>query len=309
MSNFGIVAACCLALAAYGCSVKRMAINKIGDALASGGSTFETDDDPDLVADALPFGLKITESLLAESPKHKGLLLMATRSFTEYSYAFVEQRADELTADDLQRGKAQRARARRLYLRALGYGLRGLEAAYPGFGAAFDDDPAAAMARLKRRDVPLLYWTAAAYGLALSSSKNQPRMIAQFPRVEAMGNRLVELDESWGKGAVQEFLLSLENARSDATPEARQQHMRQYFDRSLALSNGEHASLFVSFAENSSVPAQDRAGFRTQLEKALALDADARPENRLATLVAQRRARWLLSRIEQLFLPEVSSNQ
>ena len=32
-----------------GCSVKRIAVNKLGNALASGGSTFSGDDDPDLV--------------------------------------------------------------------------------------------------------------------------------------------------------------------------------------------------------------------------------------------------------------------
>jgi hypothetical protein len=40
-----------------------MAVNKLGNALASGGSTFESDDDPDLVGQALPFSLKLMESL------------------------------------------------------------------------------------------------------------------------------------------------------------------------------------------------------------------------------------------------------
>ena len=35
-----------------------------------------------------------------------------------------------------------------------------------------------------------------------------------------------------------------------------------------------------------------------------ASDADAHPSDRLANLVAQRRARWLLSRIDELFLEE-----
>ena len=46
-----------------GCSVKTYAINMVGDALASGNSVYETDDDLTLVGDALPFGLKLTESL------------------------------------------------------------------------------------------------------------------------------------------------------------------------------------------------------------------------------------------------------
>jgi len=63
-----------------GCSIKRVAINKIGNMLASGGSTFTSDDDPELVEAAIPFGLKTYESLLAESPKHTGLLLAAARA-------------------------------------------------------------------------------------------------------------------------------------------------------------------------------------------------------------------------------------
>jgi hypothetical protein len=41
------------------------------------------------------------------------------------------------------------------------------------------------------------------------------------------------------------------------------------------------------------------------LEKALAVDVDARPEWRLANLVMQRRARWLLERIDDLIIPEL----
>src|SRR6185295_8767878 len=110
-----------------GCSIKRVAINKLGDALASGGSTYDSDDDPDLVAQAIPFGLKLIESLLAESPQHTGLLVAAASGFTGYSYAFVDQRADEAAAESLERSVALRTRARRLYLRARGYGMRALE--------------------------------------------------------------------------------------------------------------------------------------------------------------------------------------
>jgi predicted anti-sigma-YlaC factor YlaD len=58
----------------------------------------------------------------------------------------------------------------------------------------------------------------------------------------------------------------------------------------------------VSFAENASVPAQNRAEFQSMLEKALAVNVDLKPANRLANLVAQRRAQWLRRRIDELFL-------
>jgi TRAP transporter T-component len=58
-----------------GCSLKRLAVNKVGNALAGSGSTFASDDDPDLVKAAVPFSVKPMENLLAENPNHKGLLL------------------------------------------------------------------------------------------------------------------------------------------------------------------------------------------------------------------------------------------
>jgi hypothetical protein len=116
-----------------GCSIKKMAINTVGNALAESGSNFAADDDPELIAGALPFGLKTIEGLLAQSPKHKGLLFASCSGFTQYSYAFVQQEADYIEAQDLQKAIAMRARAKKLYLRAVGYGMRAFEVEFPGF--------------------------------------------------------------------------------------------------------------------------------------------------------------------------------
>ena len=57
------------AAALGGCvSVKQMAINQLGNVLAGGGTVFSGDDDPELVKAAVPFSLKLMESLLAQAP-------------------------------------------------------------------------------------------------------------------------------------------------------------------------------------------------------------------------------------------------
>jgi len=291
-----------LLLLSAGCSIRRVAINQIGNALASGGSTFTSDDDPELVQAAIPFGLKLYESLLAESPRHTGLLLAAAQGFTEYSYAFVDSRIDEARAESPERADALRERARKLYIRAYRYGMRGLEVHHPGFAAALDNDADLALQRVTRRDVPLLYWTAASRGLTISLSKTSPELIAELPLVETVVRRVAELDENFGAGAVPEFLITLEAAHSGVKPEEQQKLMRQHFERALKLSQGKRAGTYVSFAENACVPAQNKAEFQSLLEKALAVDPDTDLDNRLANLVAQRRARWLLNHIDELFL-------
>src|SRR5215510_5671697 len=93
----------CAVVLSAGCSIKRMAVNKVGDAVAGGGATYASDDDPELIKAAAPFSLKLMESLLAESPNHKGLLFATASGFTQYSYAFVQQEADEMEDKDLAR--------------------------------------------------------------------------------------------------------------------------------------------------------------------------------------------------------------
>jgi predicted anti-sigma-YlaC factor YlaD len=58
----------------------------------------------------------------------------------------------------------------------------------------------------------------------------------------------------------------------------------------------------VTFAEAVSVQKQDLKQFESLLKQALAIDPNAKPEWRLANLIMQRRAKWLLSRTDQLFL-------
>jgi predicted anti-sigma-YlaC factor YlaD len=292
-----------------GCSLKRMAVNRLGDAFASGGTTFARDDDPELVKAAVPFSLKLLESLLAESPRHRGLLFAAASGFTQYAYAFVQQEADELEREDLARAEAMRARAKRLYLRARDYGLRGLEAAHRGFTRQLTADPRHAVRVAERRDVPLLYWTAVSWAAAVSLAKDDPALIAEVPQLEALIDRALELEEAFNDGAIHTFLISYEFARQGAAgdPAARAQ---RHFERALALARGTQAAPFVAFAEAVCVKRQDVRQFDALLHRALAIDPDAHPDTRLVNLILQRRARWLLAQREELFLlPETPPSE
>jgi predicted anti-sigma-YlaC factor YlaD len=71
----------------------------------------------------------------------------------------------------------------------------------------------------------------------------------------------------------------------------------------MELSGGKKVSPLVTLAETVSVRAQDRMEFLDLLDRALAFDARKEaPEYRLANLVAQRKARWLKGRVDELFL-------
>jgi len=295
-----LLASALMAAALPACSMRKLAVNKLGDALAEGGKSYASDDDPELVREAVPFGLKTVESLLDEAPRHKGLLLAAASGFTQYGFAFIQQDADFAEAQDLARATALRDRARKHYRRALEYGLRGLEVDFPGFRTALRRDPAAALAPLRKKHVPLLYWTANAWGAAIAISKDDAELTADQHLAEALMKRALELDEGYERGSVHDFFISYEGGRRSVGGSVAA--ARQHLERALSLSGGHRAWPLVNFAETVSVGSQDRKEFESMLRQALAIDPDAVPAVRVANVVAQRRARWLLQRADELFI-------
>lgn len=297
----GLLGLAALLAAGTSCtSLKKAAVNKAADAFASAGTTFSGDDDPEFVKSAIPFSLKMMESLLEQTPKHKGLLLASASYFTQYGYAFIQQEADELEEKDLAAANEKRDRATRMFKRSWNYGMRGLELNHPGFEKALRSNPRAAARQLSKDDVALAYWTAAAGGLRIRPDR--PETVADQLLVEALIDRALELNEAFENGAIHGFLIKYEANRQGLKGDSTLRS-RQHFKRAVELSKGADASPYVSFAEAVAVPKQDAKEFESLLQKALAIDADAHPAMRLSNLVMQRRARWLLAHKDDLILP------
>jgi predicted anti-sigma-YlaC factor YlaD len=287
-------------LAIAGCSIKKMAANGVADALTSGRDVYGMDEDPELVGDALPFALKTLESLLEIVPENRKLLLTACRGFTQYGYGYVQSEADRYDATDYERANAMRERALKLYLRARGYGLRSLDLQYKGIGKMLPMHPDSALDRVKREDVALLYWTAAAWGSAISLGTDRPELTADVSVVKALIHRGLELDEGFDHGAIHEAMVILEAL--PAMMGGSVDRARTHFDRAVALSGGTRAGPYVTWARSVSVQTQNRAEFDSLLNVALTIDPEKDPNRRLENILLQRRARWLLEHADDLFI-------
>jgi len=281
------------------CSPRTYALRNVADALSASdkGGAFARDDDPELVGDAVPFALKTMEQLAESLPDHVGLRLGMARGFTQYAYGWVQLRGDELAEKDLASAKKEQDRAARLYLRARGYGMDGLEMTR---GIKMDEvrgpekGRQAALARLTREDVPLLYWTFTSWGAAISLRKQDLDLVADVPAVAAMLDRALALDERYGEGALHEFALQIDPARPEGTTPEKQ---RAHFERARELQKGKKISALVAFAEAVAGPAQDKRLFESLLKEALEFDVDAPAarDYRLANVLARRRAGFLLA--------------
>lgn len=280
-----------------GCSMRRVAVSVIGDALSGEGEVYASDDDPELIQEAMPFGLKTYESLLAVSPDHRGLLLASASGFAAYAY-LIQNDADRRDLTDLPRARELRARARKLYLRSRDYALRGLEAAHPGLITRLTRDGVTALALTTKDDVPCLYWAGAAWAGALTAGKDNLDLIADLPKAGALVGRVLELDEEYDLGSAHEFFIAYEGSR----PGGSVGQARQHYRRALEISGGRRASVHLALAEAVAVREQGLEEFRALLAATLAVDPNTLPHLRLANTLARRRALWLDTRIPYLFL-------
>ncbi len=214
------------------------------------------------MGDALPFAMKLYESLLAADPENPDLLLATGRVFVMYANAYVQTPADMLELSEVELQTAMRVRAKRLFLRAREYVLRGLELRRPGFRADLGAGKVdAALARLKKDDADHLYWACAAWMSAFSLDPFDMELLVTVPQPIAMLEQVNAWNPAYGGGSVHDVLISVYGSIS-ADMGGSETKARQEFARSLELSKGSKVGPYLALATAISVKNQDAKEFR-----------------------------------------------
>ncbi|MDR0569125.1 MAG: TRAP transporter TatT component family protein, partial [Spirochaetaceae bacterium] len=108
------------------------------------------------------------------------------------------------------------------------------------------------------------------------------------------------LDPDYGNGTLDEFYILFYGSLPSSIGGDRAK-AEEHFKRAKEKTKGLSAGPYVSYAQSIAIPAQDYETFKDSLEKALAIDPDAEPSNRLVNILAQRKARYLLDNAENYF--------
>jgi hypothetical protein len=286
-----------------GCSLVRpMAMKAVAGALSGDtGGAVTSHNDPETVKGALDFALVTNESILASIPKYEPLLRTTCSQYTQYAAGFLQPEAEALQFDDFEKSQAIQARAFRLATRGRDFCWRALEVEFKGIGEALKENPLAALRRSKRKHVPLLYWSAASLGTAISTGGlDHPELVIDWPVVRALVERAIELDESWGRGALHELMITLES--QDAAMGGSEERARRHFARAVAIQQGLSPGPYISLAMGVARAKQDRGEFEKLLNQALEVDPEKDPANRLIIILGRQRARWLLDHIDDLIV-------
>ncbi|MCM3878683.1 MAG: TRAP transporter TatT component family protein [Vicinamibacterales bacterium] len=285
-----------------GCgTINSLAVKSVASTLAEGGDTVTSHNDPELVADALPFTLMLHESLLSSVPKYEPLLTTTCSLFAQYSFGFIAADAEALQRDDYDRSKELSDRAFKLAERGKNYCWRGLEVKFHGISEALKANPTGALAKAKKEHVELLYWSAASLGAAISAGGlDHPELLIDWPIVRALVERALALDETWSNGSLPELMITVES-QGEAFGGS-EERARRYFARAVEIQRGLSPVPYVALATGVVKSNQDRGEFTKLIEQAIAIDPDKDPTHRLVTLVYQKRAKLLLERVDDLFL-------
>lgn len=282
-----------------GC-VKKMAINAMANTLSGDtGGSFTQDDDLEFVGDAIPFAIKLMETVADSAPDHAPIRETLCSSFTQYALVFIQWPATQHRYDDYATYAAGQERAKRMLTRARSRCWEAWDLTYPGFSSQVLDDTTAALDRATVDDVPLLYWTGASWLSQISMSKEDPFAIGELPLAAAVIQRALALDEDWDKGSLHDLMILLEPS---LPMPGGYERAREHFERAVELADGTRASPYVSLATSVSIYTQDREEFEALLSKALEIDASKSPEDQLANLYAQEQARFYLDHVDDLFL-------
>ncbi|WP_461252097.1 TRAP transporter TatT component family protein, partial [Treponema sp. R8-4-B8] len=292
---FIVFAACCAILPS--CSINKLAMNAVADALTGDGSSdvFTGDPDPKLVGDAIPFAIKMYESLLSANPNHQGLMLTTGSLFIMYANAFVEGPAEMLTRREWETREAALIRSKQLYLRGYGILYDALEKKFPGFKKATvaKGTIQPLLKKCKKEDVGLLYWAVAGGLSAYSIDILDYNLSANIPQWSAMIQRAYELDPNYGTASLDEFFI-LYYASLPELLGGNRDKAEYHYKLALEKTGGNSAGAYVSYAQSVCVPAQNYNSFKDCLEKAIAIDPNKNTSTRLVNIISQRKARWLL---------------
>jgi len=286
------------------CSINKMAMNAVANALTGEGSSdvFTGDSDPQLVGDALPFAIKMYESLLSANPEHQGLINTTGSLFVMYANVYIQGPAERMPRSMYAQRQASIERAKKMYLRGLTLLYKGLELKYPGFSTAYKQEKLKDyLAKTKKTDVPALYWSAAAGLSAFSLNPFDMELGVRIPEFYALVERAYELNPDFNSGALDEFLL-IYHASIPEVMGGDKSKVDFHFQKAVEKSKGLTAGPYVTYAQTVSIPSQNYDKFKELLEKALSIDPDKDPSNRLVNIIAQQKARYLLDSAAFFFI-------
>jgi hypothetical protein len=238
------------------------------------------------VRDGLPSYLLVVDGLIEGNPENIDLLMAGARLYSLYASSFV----------------SDPARARRLAERGHRYGQRLLcmelddlcDAATESF-----DEFMLEIAETDSDNVPVLYSVASAWASLIQTNTGDWNAIADLPKVKALMQRVIMLNESYDHGNAHLYLGVL---ATQLPPDlgGRPDEGRDHFERAIKLSEGQNLIAQVLYARQYARLVFDRELHDRLLNEVMSKPADINGLT-LSNTLAKQEAERLLATADAYF--------
>jgi tetratricopeptide (TPR) repeat protein len=239
-----------------------------------------------LVRQGIPSYLMLIDGILQSNPENRNLLLAGAQAYAAYASVLDEDEQD---------------RAAALSDRAKQYALKALDLT-PPFKDALGKPLEVFQERLGKMDkkqVPTLFWVGNIWAGWIASNEGAAAM-ADLPWVEALMERVLELDPSFYYGGPHLFKAILLSARPEQFG-GNLKKAREHFQKALDYGQGKFLMTEVYYAEYYARQTLNRDLFVSTLKRVLGTPAQVDPDLTLANTLAQRKAKKLLARVDEFF--------
>ncbi|MEC7850087.1 MAG: TRAP transporter TatT component family protein [Candidatus Neomarinimicrobiota bacterium] len=242
-----------------------------------------------------------TQNKINNSGDNPALLKNGVEELTTYAFGFLMEESDRAMLDNYSKAKELESQAHQYFSEAVGYGESALSILYEEYIDWISDNNGDIVLTPNSEDLELFYWTAAAYGGAISSSGGNPSWIIKLPRVGKLLNSIVAIDSSWNHGAALVALISFTMNNPLISSDEANKISKNLFNAAVDASQGLDMGPYLTYAESVSKVRQDKEGFIKLLNEALKIDILSAKGFQLTNTISRNRAEWLLENIDEFF--------
>jgi hypothetical protein len=246
--------------------------------------------DSEFVREAMPAMLIQMDGFIMVSPENRYLLTSAAEANMGYAFLYVEDQ--------------DKNRARMQYLKARDYALRNLSLNRTFKNALEGSDDAAFVKALKtihKRDIAPLYYATNAWLQWINLAHGEhPEVLKDLPRVEAMMDRLLLLDDTFYYGGIHAMWGVYYIARPEmfgGQPEQSNEQFKEAFE----ISQSKFLLWKFLYAKFYAVGTKDRDLFVNTLNGVISAPDDLLPDEAFVNGAVKGKARELLLHVDDYF--------
>ena len=271
-----------------GCSTSKLIVSMTEPVLSNGVEALYKETDTEFAREAIAGNLKLLEGFRASDPDNGELNALLSQGYSAYALGYLED-------DEPQR-------ARNFYYRSLTY-ARALFGDIPVLKNGSDATPSEvreAVSSLEREDVDRLFWLGLSWGSYIQLSTSDPAALGDLPKVLAIMDKVIELDETYYFGGAHLFFGAY-YATLPPMLGGNPGKSKEHFDRAFEISDGKFLIGKYQFAKSYCYQVQDRELFDQTIAEILAADPHILPGMELPNALAKKKAKRLAADADIMF--------